>query len=540
MAVTQYEDDWFGPDNQEYENCREFSLIDPPDLVADDDLEEDTADERPCQPRTGPEILQRTDHHIKQSIEHQHEAVKWLDNASPFDPNDRFWTDGLQVRPRPLQPDYSMFCDSPFLVEKIFELKTSFDNVDKDTFQNSRADVNPYERLGKSCFNNKFAVKMANLDSLFNLLNEIKLLPGEEALRVADVCAGPGGFSEYILWRANENKKAQKYECYQQARAFGITLLTDNHALNFTPDRVAREGQPFFPHRGTKDGNGDITNLDNLDAFVDYVLRDGIQENPPSAHVPLVLGDGATIFEGDENNQEYIVSHMLLGQFLTALSLLRAGGSFLCKLYDCFTPFTVGLLYFTYRHFDRMSITKPLTSRPSNSERYVLFRGFKTTNPAAAIAYLRSVSEEMTELGGKRDRLVAQRELLKGGLQESLAQVDKAIQDLPSVYSIVPMELVQRGAFRSYIQAINTDLACKQLSHLRKISDHIRDPKSVYINWDQDQEIRKRCLDLWRVPPGKGGGKGKGKGGKGKGTFGKGKGKGKGWDSSWQSYDEEW
>ena len=46
------------------------------------------------------------------------------------------------------------------------------------------------------------------------------------------------------------------------------------------------------------------------------------------------------------------------------------------------------------------------------------------------------------------------------------------------------------------LQAINTDLACKQLSHLRKISDHIRDPKSVYINWDQDQEIRKRYVLL--------------------------------------------
>ena len=32
-----------------------------------------------------------------------------------------------------------------------FLLQTSFDNVDKDTFQNSRADVNPYERLGV-CF----------------------------------------------------------------------------------------------------------------------------------------------------------------------------------------------------------------------------------------------------------------------------------------------------------------------------------------------------------------------------------------------------
>ena len=37
---------------------------------------------------------------------------------------------------------------------------------------------------------------------------------------------------------------------------FAHTFAADNHALNFTPDRVAREGQPFFPHRGTKDGNG--------------------------------------------------------------------------------------------------------------------------------------------------------------------------------------------------------------------------------------------------------------------------------------------
>ena len=34
----------------------------------------------------------------------------------------------------------------------------------------------------------------------------------QEALRVADVCAGPGGFSEYILWRANENK-CELYLC---------------------------------------------------------------------------------------------------------------------------------------------------------------------------------------------------------------------------------------------------------------------------------------------------------------------------------------
>ena len=328
MDEVQYEDDWFGADNLEYQNVREFSLIDTPDVLVDDDIE-DTV--QPSIPTTGPEILQRTEEHIKRSIEHQFEAVTWLENQSPYDPDDCFWADGLTIAQRPTKPDYALFCDSPFLVDKIFQLKSSFDNVPKETFQNSRSAVNPYDRVGKSCFNNKGAVKMANLDSFFQLLDQIPLLPGEEVLRVADVCGGPGGFSEYILWRANQNRREGRYDRFQQARAFGITLITDNHALNFQPARVAQEGQRFLPHRGAADGDGDVTKLANMDAFVDYVLRDGSQANPPSAHVPLVLGDGATIFEGDENNQEYIVAPMLLGQFLTALSLLRTGGAFLCK-----------------------------------------------------------------------------------------------------------------------------------------------------------------------------------------------------------------
>ena len=59
---------------------------------------------------------------------------------------------------------------------------------------------------------------------------------------------------------------------------------------------------------------------------------------------------------------------------------------------------------------------------------------------------------------------------LQGGLQESLAQVDKAIQDLPSVYSIVPMELVQRGAFRSYIQVCLVVGTCWGLQIRRSIA----------------------------------------------------------------------
>ena len=43
----------------------------------------------------------------------------------------------------------------------------------------------------------------------------------------------------------------------------------------------------------------------------------------------------------------------------------------MCKLFDLFTPYSVGLVYLMYRIFDKVSIFKPVTSRPANSERFV-------------------------------------------------------------------------------------------------------------------------------------------------------------------------
>ena len=49
-----------------------------------------------------------------------------------------------------------------------------------------------------------------------------------------------------------------------------------------------------------------------------------------------------------------------------------AGGHFVCKLFDVFTVYSVGLIYLMWHAFDQVSIFKPVTSRPANSERFVL------------------------------------------------------------------------------------------------------------------------------------------------------------------------
>lgn len=51
------------------------------------------------------------------------------------------------------------------------------------------------------------------------------------------------------------------------------------------------------------------------------------------------------------------------------------GGNFICKLFDIFTPFSVGLIYLLRTCFQEISIHKPNTSRPANSERYVICKG---------------------------------------------------------------------------------------------------------------------------------------------------------------------
>lgn len=88
--------------------------------------------------------------------------------------------------------------------------------MDDEDLRHARFRSNPYETIGSVIFLNRAAVKMANIDAVFDFnFTNPKKQNGEDAvdkkeiLYFADVCAGPGGFSEYVLyrkgWRAKGN-----------------------------------------------------------------------------------------------------------------------------------------------------------------------------------------------------------------------------------------------------------------------------------------------------------------------------------------------
>ena len=69
------------------------------------------------------------------------------------------------------------------------------------------------------------------------VLEQQSLVEPGELLYFADVCAGPGGFSEYILWR-------RRWE----AKGFGFTLK-GSHDFKLE-DFFAAPSECFEPHYG--------------------------------------------------------------------------------------------------------------------------------------------------------------------------------------------------------------------------------------------------------------------------------------------------
>ena len=93
---------------------------------------------------------------------------------------------------------------------------------------------------------------MANMDARLDLtdpkdVNGKSIIPPEELFYFADICAGPGGFSEYVLWRKN-----------WEAKGFGFTLKGSNDFK--LDDFYAAPSELFKPHYGVNglSGDGDI------------------------------------------------------------------------------------------------------------------------------------------------------------------------------------------------------------------------------------------------------------------------------------------
>jgi len=378
------------------------------------------------------------------------EDIEWLRNIHSGTPLAEDMSEWMKLGLKKYTiDDENMFCN-PNILKQIIESKAIFDQLDKAEMRKARTRSNPYETIRSVNYLNRAAVKMANIDRACDFMfTDPKNIDPNELLYFADVCAGPGGFSEYILSR-------KKWH----AKGFGFTLKIQN---DFTLEEFfAGPCETFHPFYGSK-GDGNVFDAQNQEEFRSLVMKHTYDKG-----VHFMMSDGGFSVEGQENIQEILSKQLYLCQCLVALMIVRPGGHFVTKLFDLFTPFSVGLVYLIYKCFDSISIFKPNTSRPANSERYLICKR-KRVDTQGMVDYLSHVN-----------RLLSTRD------------------DNNDVIELVPLDVLEADTeFVRYLRNSNDVLGKKQIVNLLKIAAFCENPTLIEL---KQAEMRKECLKYWNLP----------------------------------------
>ncbi|KAF9299871.1 FtsJ methyltransferase domain-containing protein 2 [Mortierella antarctica] len=365
--------------------------------------------------------------------------------------------------------DLNMFCLKD-IVETLLDSKKKLREVPQEKFSRARQRCNPYELVGSSIFMNRASVKLASIDSQL-ALTATKEDPSSgddeeisKTFRFADLCSGPGGFSEYLLWR--------KHTWGERARGWAITLKGD---LDFALDRFHRDtavADTLKTFYGA-DGTGNLLKAENIEAFADLV-----EVESSGFGVGLVSADGGISVDGDEAVQETLLQRLILCQILTMFKILQKGGDFVVKIFDIFTPVTAGLVWILSRHFEKICVVKPLTSRPMNSERYVVCRHLLERKPSKVIEHLTKVNAEYQKL------------------EDKVASAESANKTEPDVKEdmihLVDLKIILLdGHFMEYLKRNNMKTAIRQTEALDVFLKYVNE--GIRPAFDQEA-IKKICL----------------------------------------------
>ena len=114
--------------------------------------------------------------------------------------------------------------------------------------------------------------------------------------------------------------------------------------------------------------NGDICDFYNLLSMIKKIGRNKCE---------LVTGDGGFEYSKDYSNQEINSLRLIFCEILIALNIQKLKGNFICKIFDTFDLETIKLLYLLNLAYEKVYLYKPMISRNSNSEKYIICLNYK-------------------------------------------------------------------------------------------------------------------------------------------------------------------
>lgn len=240
------------------------------------------------------------------------------------------------------------------------DMKCKIDKCDNKKWEDAKKRANAYEYIYTSSkmLNNICRINPVSR-SYFKIHEMIKnhnLL--EKNIYCACLAEGPGGFINCI-------NQLSKYEKLELPKIYGITLISSDKKVPFWNNSILTN--PMNHIINGEDGTGNIYRLKNVENFIKEINGNFCK---------LVTADGGFDYSEDYNSQEESSYELLYSEIYLAINIQKLSGNFVIKMFDLFTQKTIQLLYLLYNLYENISIYKPLTSRLSNSEKYVICSNF--------------------------------------------------------------------------------------------------------------------------------------------------------------------
>tara|TARA_R110001592_G_scaffold164942_1_gene399082 strand:- start:71 stop:1306 length:1236 start_codon:yes stop_codon:yes gene_type:complete len=200
----------------------------------------------------------------------------------------------------------------------------------------------------------------------FNLI-KIADFSRDTKFRSVHIAEGPGGFIESIY------KYITKYitNDFKDILIYGNTLLSNHSSI--PKWKIKKNIQELYNIILNK--NDDIGDLYNIN-YVDNIIKFNT-DCDGNGLCNLVTADGGFDFSSNYNQQENNFLNLFVSEIYIILNILKEDSNAVIKIYDIFSKISIKLLYILQLFFDKIYITKPLTSRPANSEKYIICCNFK-------------------------------------------------------------------------------------------------------------------------------------------------------------------
>ena len=182
----------------------------------------------------------------------------------------------------------------------------------------------------------------------------------QTSIRCLFLAEGPGGFAEALI-------KYRNLKGYSNDDLNGITLKS-NYDKNIPEWKINKDIMKKIKISYGEDDTGNLYHYKNIKYLSNLYSPNSID---------FITADGGFDFSADFNSQEELSFRLILCEVLSAILLQKEGGTFILKIFDMFNQHTMKLIQIIKEYYESVYAIKPLTSRPANSEKYLLCIGYK-------------------------------------------------------------------------------------------------------------------------------------------------------------------